>query len=162
MNKAPTRRGAPQEFLLNAVSTKTNSCVIWPFSVGSHGYGQVWWNNKMALAHRISLTLAAGPPPEDSMDAAHSPAYCNHRSCINPDHLRWATRKENEGDKLHTGARAAGERNGHSKLSDQKVRKIILDSRTQRVIAAEFGVSQSVISFIKSKKIWKHIHEVES
>jgi len=120
MNKAPTRRGAPQEFLLNAVSTKTNSCVIWPFSVGSHGYGQVWWNNKMA------------------------------------------TRKENEGDKLHTGARAAGERNGHSKLSDQKVRKIILDSRTQRVIAAEFGVSQSVISFIKSKKIWKHIHEVES
>lgn len=43
-------------------------------------------------AHRVAYELAVGPIP-DGMEIDHS---CRNRRCVNPSHLRIATRKQNQ------------------------------------------------------------------
>ena len=54
------------------------------------------------------------------------------------------------------GNYAIGEHQGSAKLTVEDVLKIKADPRTQRVIAAEYGVSQPTIHGIKTEKSWKH------
>lgn len=46
---------------------------------------------------------------------------------------------------------------GNARLTPDQVRAIRADSRGQRFIAADFGVSQSVVSEIKRGKSWTHV-----
>lgn len=52
------------------------------------------------IATRVSLEVFVGPPPKGH-EAAHDPERCPYADCVNWEHLRWATRKENEADKRH-------------------------------------------------------------
>lgn len=55
-----------------------------------------------------------------------------------------------------------GESVGTSKLTEYKVLKIRDDKRSQQEIANDYGVSQTLISQIKSRKIWSHVKDIES
>ena len=50
-----------------------------------------------------------------------------------------------------------GERNEIAKLTTDNVRAILASNDYQHVIAARYGVSQSTISHIKTRKVWKHV-----
>ena len=50
--------------------------------------------------------------------------------------------------------RTYGEQNPMSKLTRDKVRSIYLDGRTNREIAAEYGVAASLASLIRTRRIW--------
>ena len=69
----------------------------WPFrlSVGSHGYGQIGWqeedHNVMVLAHRVAWELTVGPIP-DGLTIDH---LCRNQRCCNPSHLRLLTHQAN-------------------------------------------------------------------
>jgi hypothetical protein len=70
---------------------KDAECWKW---TGSHarGYGYLWTaGRKRVYAHRISYTLAHGEIPEGAM-VDH---ICHNRGCVNPDHLRLASNKQN-------------------------------------------------------------------
>ena len=49
------------------------------------------------------------------------------------------------------------ERFGNRKLTDDQVRSIRKDPRRQTHIAREYGVAQSAISFIKSRRNWRSL-----
>jgi ribosome-binding protein aMBF1 (putative translation factor) len=54
--------------------------------------------------------------------------------------------------------RTRGEAQGLSKLTDAAVRAIRRsEGVSQKTLAARFGVHQSLISLVKSGKIWMHI-----
>jgi HNH endonuclease len=69
------------------LSWETLECLIWPFS---HRDGRGYINEEPVS--RFVCKLAHGSPPTDKHDAAHN---CGNERCVNPHHLRWATRKEN-------------------------------------------------------------------
>lgn len=46
---------------------------------------------------------------------------------------------------------------GNARLTPAQVRAIRADPRVQRLIAAEHGISASVVSEIKARKAWKHV-----
>lgn len=50
-----------------------------------------------------------------------------------------------------------GELQGSAKLTESDVRKIRDDTRTQSKIAAEYGVHQTTVHAIKSRKLWAHV-----
>ena len=70
---------------------KTESCWLWTSSLGTTGYGQINIDRRPAKAHRVAYELVKGPIPE-GMFIDH---ICHNGICVNPDHLRPVTNKQN-------------------------------------------------------------------
>lgn len=69
-------------------------CYPWQGRLNEHGYGTSHYKFGRKLevyAHRIAWILAKGPIPEDK-EIDHT---CEHRDCVNPDHMELVTRKVN-------------------------------------------------------------------
>jgi HNH endonuclease len=71
-------------------------CWRWLASFSTDGYGQISETlnseeRRSLSAHRVSFTLCKGDIPDD-MEIMHS---CDHKWCVNPNHLSLGTRAEN-------------------------------------------------------------------
>lgn len=67
---------------------KTENCWNWTGNINAHyGYGR--YNGRPA--HRMAYELMVGPIPK-GLQIDHR---CHNRACVNPDHLRPATPKQN-------------------------------------------------------------------
>jgi len=141
-------------------------CHLWTAAIMSSGYGAFGLNGKTVLSHRVAYELYVGPIPEG--DGYHGTCVrhtCDNPLCVNPAHLEVGTHQDNMDDKVERdrAARHTGESNGLAKLTEADV----LDIRaryaaggvTQRELAEEYGVNQSLVSYIKNKHIWSHIHD---
>ena len=70
---------------------KTETCWIWTGKLRPDGYGQVSLYGSVGLPHRVSYELANG-----YIEAgAHIDHKCHNRACVNPEHLRPVTSKQN-------------------------------------------------------------------
>lgn len=132
----------------------SESCLLWPFGIRRGGYGHMRVNGKYLGAHRVMCAHAHGEPVDGRNDVAHS---CGNRLCVNPHHLRWATRSENEADKLQHGTHNRGERHGMAKLSAAEVLEIrsLRGQMLQKEIAEKFQVSKTTVAMIQARKAWK-------
>jgi len=68
-------------------------CWLWTACKTYGGYGVFCLGGGKAYAHRITYELLVGPIPE-GMEIDHGPV-CHNPSCVNPAHLRLATRSGN-------------------------------------------------------------------
>lgn len=71
-----------------------NGCVLWTAKrkgYAPHLYGALSFGGRSYSAHRAAYELANGPIPA-GMDIDH---VCHRTLCVNPAHLRLATRKQN-------------------------------------------------------------------
>jgi hypothetical protein len=76
------------------------------------------------------------------------------------DNLEWINRSGNIQHAYDLGLAKSGERHPHAKLTESDVRQIRemrSQGFTQPQLAAQFGVSQSRISFIEHRKSWKRV-----
>lgn len=116
-----TAPGVAAAWLLSHANYEGDGCLFWPFGKLPAGYGTVDFGEGTVLAHRRMCELRHGKPPSADLDAAHS---CGRESCVNPNHLRWATSTENQADKLIHDTHLRGERNHQHKLTCDEVRQI--------------------------------------
>lgn len=103
-------------------------CTPWLGERGPDGYGRVGVGTRRWLAHRLAYTLAHGPIP-DGVEIDHA---CHNRACVNPDHLRPATRQQNAQNMC--GARAdsrTGQRGVRQLPSGRFQAYIIVDGKWQ-------------------------------
>ena len=72
---------------------RSGECWEWTASRSVDGYGMIRKERERAsaYAHRVSYELTRGPIPE-GFQVDH---VCHNTSCVNPDHLRLATQKQN-------------------------------------------------------------------
>lgn len=133
-----------------------NECLIWPFFRNCYGYGNCQSINEENMAHRIMCSMGNGPAPTPDHEAAHSCGR-GHLGCVNPKHLRWATRMENVADRIDHGTHNRGERHGLSLLTESQVQSIrsLAGKLSQSKIAEKFGVSQPLICAILNRTRWK-------
>ena len=154
-----TPDGEPLAFLENTVVPfEGDECLIWPYAKYGNGYGTIWHNGKMRPVHRVVCEADHGPPPSPEHEAAH---LCGkgHEGCCNPKHLVWKTPAENQADRQAHGTHWRGERHGNAKLTESQVFEIRSSTKTQRVLAREFGVSYQSISDIKRRKRWSWLED---
>lgn len=85
-----SRRKTPEERFWSKVE-KTDGCWNWTAYIMPQGYGRMNVNGKLVMVHRLAYEFAKGPVPE-GMEVDH---VCFHRACVNPDHLRLTTHKQN-------------------------------------------------------------------
>lgn len=130
-----------------------DECLIWPFARGRAGYGNVYYEGAYTNAHRAMCVIANGEPPTPEHQAAHSCGN-GHLGCVHPEHLRWATRLENETDKLIHGTVRQGEDVPTSKLTEHDVRRIRSSTSRVNELAREFGVGHQQISRIRRGERW--------
>ena len=145
---------------------KTEGCWLWLGPVTFDGYGQFHLHGEHR-AHRVSARLANIEIP-DGMIVMH---VCDNPPCVNPEHLRVGTVGENNADRDAKGRTAnctrspeyrplRGEANGTSKLTEAKVveiRAARLRGETTVSLAARYGVSNQVISYVANRKSWRHV-----
>lgn len=131
-----------------------DECLDWPFSVNDTGRGRVMINGHRTSAPRAMCILAHGEPPTPEHEAAHSCGR-GRQGCVNPKHLRWATKAENGRDRRDHGT-LRGERVHLAKLTEEQVRYIRAQrgKRSASDIAEQFGVSGPSISSIWHRRSW--------
>lgn len=142
-----------------AAASRTEDCLPWPYGTNGSGYGVVRWEGRKRPAHRVVLELVEGPPPAESMEAAHAPLVCHNRLCVSPAHLRWATSAENKADRVLDGTVARGTGNGSAKLTEAQALAVYNDPRPQSEIAAEYGIPNQQVSRIKRGVTWAWLTE---
>lgn len=118
---------------------------------GACTYGQVKYNGKTMRAHRVAWELCIGAIPAGNY-ICHA---CDNPLCLNPWHLFVGTAMDNNRDKMQKGRHRAakGEKNGNSTLSDANAVLAANMARAgvpQKVVAARFGVSPSLVSLLKN------------
>lgn len=78
---------ARMSFVVNA-----NGCHTWQKARNNRGYGVVWHDGKLRLAHRVAWFLEFGQWPADGLVLDH---ICCVKSCVNAAHLREITNHSN-------------------------------------------------------------------
>jgi hypothetical protein len=107
------------------------------------------------MAHRWAWR-DTGHSLEDVQVLMH---ICDVRNCVNPDHLRPGTDRENQADKVSKNRQAKGSKIHNSILTEQDVSAIraAMPTRSNRQLANQYGVCISVIQGIAKRKSWKHV-----
>lgn len=143
-----------ERFDASYIPEPMSGCWLWLENVDNKNYGRITTKGKMSLAHRVSWMLQHGKLPE--LFVLH---HCDNSFCVNPDHLYEGTQKQNVADCVRRNRKnaAKGENHAGTKLFEADVFAIRADNRAQSAIAKHYGISQSAVSLIKTKKNWGHI-----
>lgn len=152
-----TEVGAASRFYRNDVlGFVGEECLIWPFSRGSNGYGQITVDDATLTVSALACAEVHGARPSDLHEAAHS---CGNGKlgCVSPKHLRWATRSENQADRVLHGTDSRGEKSGTAKLTEAAAREIASSSLKIAELAERFGISEAQVSRIRNGQRWAHM-----
>lgn len=154
-----------------------NGCNIFVGSKDGWGYGQLYWEKRLRLAHRVCWEAHNGPIPA-GMLVLHR---CDNPACINPDHLWLGTNDDNMADMQAKGRARNGTMAGvyrtpkghlkgrrfsvlhRRKLTWEQVREIRESKRTYRQLERQFGVSNATIWRVKKGlKLYAETQETEN
>lgn len=131
--------------------------ILKPSVSKSHGYVVVniirHGKRQPFPIHRLVAETFLGSCPK-GMECAHKDGDRTNPQLSN---LEWKTHVANESDKVRHNTLARGERIKSSKLSEAQVRSIKSDARSTAAIGRDYGVDQSLVSRIKTGKVWKHV-----
>lgn len=146
---ARARRGSLRAFLDEAKASRTDDCILWPFTKFRDGYGQF----ERRGAHRVICEEVYGPCP-NGMQARHA---CGQASCVNPRHLSWGTVSDNANDRRGHGTMLLGSKTGRSRLTEESVREIrqgLAAGVGLRELARQHNVSHKAIAMIRDGVSW--------
>lgn len=142
------------------VETQENGC--WKclsHCTDKDGYVRIRYNGKHDRLFRVLYQQKYGKIPK-GLVLRH---LCNNAWCVNVEHLKTGTKKENYQDMADCGRspkgkrnlKISGERNNNHKLSEKQVKEIYLSNLSLKTLSKIYEVSTSNISYIKNKKQWQ-------
>lgn len=132
-----------------------NDCLEWRIGPDKNGYGRISINKNRYKTSRVVCQLVYGLP-KSNQQALHS---CDNPPCVNPEHLRWGTIKENHQDRS-TRNRSVDQIKSIARYSDAEVyeiRKMLAEGIDTSIIKSKFGLNKSTFHNIRRNKTWKHI-----
>lgn len=143
--------GTPEETLLHYTERdEVSGCLVWIGGLNDQGYGACTYG----LAHRASYRTWVGPIPEGLYVLHH----CDNPPCVEPTHLYAGTQADNMRDMDSRDRRRClprpGEANPAAKLTEAQVLAIRADTRPQRAIAKDYGITQAQVSRIVRREVW--------
>lgn len=136
------------------VDKRDGGCWLW--TACTHwrwGYGHIRGRGKTLPAHRVSWELHNGPIP-DGQVVCHA---CDTPACVNPGHLFLGTQADNCADRNRKGRQSRGHDRPGSRFEAEQVLAIRASNKSNKELAAEYGVTYNSIWAIKTKLYWKHL-----
>ncbi len=121
-----------------------NGCWEWQGGLSNKGYGVVW-----QLAHRVVYWMETGDEPPLLMH------LCNNPKCVNPDHLKPGTHKENVQHKYISGNYGGNYSQGSNlRWAVPRIRDMLACGESLGYIATYFNCSRANVCNIKNGKAW--------
>lgn len=146
-------------WLKSHASYDGDECLTWPFCTLATGYGSVKMGGRSIGAHRAMTILAHGSPPSPDHKAAHSCGN-GHKGCVNPNHLRWATQKENIADMVEHGTRLRGNQLPWAKLTPDDVRHIRATHKRRASpvpLMTKYNITRQTFYDVINRVSWRHL-----
>lgn len=115
---------------------------------------------RQTTIHKLVAEVFLPPQPTPKHTINHLDGVKDNNWAFN---LEWATSQEQADHAVAHGLwernRLIGEKNGQAKLNAEQVREIrrLCGQMTQKEIAKRFGVHQTLIALIHTRKKWAHI-----
>ena len=127
-----------------------------------YGYGKTHYKGQQTSLHRVVYCKHHKVPLKDiqGLVVRHT---CDNARCINPEHLELGTYQENMDDKVVRGRSAKGTTHGRVKITEQDVHYMRENYKPRgrvngtRALGRKFGLHNSQVSAIISRKSWGHI-----
>ncbi len=152
--RKPQRRSV--DVLRELAALETNFCTIWHRAVWGNDYPSVFLGKQQWYGHRLVCVWYHGEPPSEHHQAAHG---CGRSRCVNPRHLRWATPKENNADKIIHGTAPYGEDCHQARLTNQEAADIRAEYAqggvTHRELGERYGVHKATIALVVNGKTYR-------
>jgi hypothetical protein len=159
-NRKPLYPNPTEALLARITPGSPDECWPWQAGTNRNGYGVFTHQHEYYYAHRVSYEFYHGPIPE-GLGVLHS---CDNPICCNPYHLRAGTPKDNASDMVSRGrdrhVSFRGEDHANAKLTIEQVRtirRLADEGMNQTQIGKMFGVSQSSVMAIRTRRTWKHV-----
>lgn len=132
------------------VNKISNGCWEWIGAKNHKGYGVLRRHRERSniQAHRLSYEMYKGKIGENKL-ILHT---CDNRFCVNPEHLFEGTPMENTQDMIIKDRMLLGKQLPHTRLTDEEIKRIRIDNRTNISIARDYKISQGYVSEIKNFK----------
>ena len=152
-----TYRGEARKWVEDHKDYVGDDCLIYPYNRTRDGYA-VWkegYRTKTIYIHNLYCEHKHGPCPPDKQEAGHTCGN-GHLGCVNPNHVRWVTRKENEADKKLHGTYQTGEKNPSVKIDEGRAKLILaLKGKFSQIeIARIVGTSRRNVSNVQTGATW--------
>ena len=141
--------------LLRYEVDQETGCWLWRGCIQNKGYGHVQIDKVRYLPHRLFYAHHKGPI-HPNLQACHR---CDNPRCVNPHHIFLGTSQDNMTDMASKGRSCRGERSRDAKLDGAKACAIFIDQRHDHEVAADYGVSASLVCMIKRGVLWRHATE---
>lgn len=123
-----------------------SGCWLWTAATDKHGYGMLWDGKRMDRAHRLFYASASG----HSVSGINVLHDCDNPACVNPAHLHAGTQAQNLKERTQRGR--SGKR--LTQATADHIRLQLELGRSQRWIAAFWGVSQRLVWSIGKGRVW--------
>jgi len=145
--------------LFDKIDSSRGECWEWTACKNKAGYGVVFFSGKSHLAHRVVFRAFRGLF-DSSLCVLHS---CDNPGCVNPDHLRLGSRKDNAVDReqRNPGTQPRGDKSGVATLSEKKVANIkrdLVSGKYKRIeLAKMYHTTKYTIYDIEHGRAWGYI-----
>lgn len=158
--RGETSPGSAAHFFRQTVlPSQSDDCILWPFSRSQAGYAKlkIAGFNSLILS-RVICQMVHGEPASSGLEASHTCGR-GHDGCVNPRHIVWKTRLENQHDRYTHGTIRVGEYGAARKLTSEAVLEIRanVDSLTSIEWAEKFNVRPSTVIDAIRRKTWRAI-----
>jgi hypothetical protein len=140
-----------------------DGCWNWQGSLLRTGYGQVKYQGKQLLAHRLSAYLSGILSTLDKQSVGAGGKLvchrCDNKKCGNPKHLYLGSAATNFADAKARGLLnpRSGERHHAARLSESEVRAIRTSNDSAKVLSSKYGVTDRTIRKIKAGSRWTNL-----
>jgi hypothetical protein len=135
---------------------RTSGCWIWQGAFcASTGYGDITIDHKSCPVHRIAYEIYYNAEIPKGKMVLHS---CDHKTCINPEHLHIGTHLDNMQEAIDRGRTCKGEKNGNSIYTEKQIREIKTymkgHPRSLRWMSRTLAIPRSTLRDIQSGRCW--------
>ncbi len=147
-------RGKAAEFFEQLLTSRAKDCIPWPFTVsGSDQRPWIMRKGRRGYVARFLCEETQGLPSSETHQAAH---LCGDKSCVNPNHLYWATPMQNQADRIKHGTAPRGENQGSHKLTEAAVREIrsLEGIESAKALSLRYPVEPKQIRRIWRRERW--------